>query len=346
MASRMSHYCAQLAIAASALCCNVGFAEFNPEFVPDRSVAAMNGPFQFTIEHSDKFQWMFNPKYTNDICAFDALSLDVGFGTQVFRSSATWGHAISDTFFAKVTGEYFAEDPDFEFTSGSIDRWYGQWGVGADFRYRPLTRRGIHSVHFAFQYLNSQSEDLPNLPNPISNGGGTNIRRVSGTQEMGADLGVRVQPWQTGVFDFDLYYDSMDYARVNEPTNGASGIGFGMAINQNINDCFVVTLSGTDRRPYYEYYARFKWIPTSTIGSLFEIALQFTSDGGAGVFGKEERVALSLFYSWGGDSYATPRNYHDPYYRGLRQDLVEYTAVPVVRPPQIFEQIDQTTIQP
>lgn len=349
MASRISHYYAHLAIVAAALTTSSVLADFTPECIPDRMPAAMHGPFQFGIEHSSKTGWMFDPKYVNDICAFDALALEFGFGSQIFRFSSTWGHALDYHLFTKLTVEYLAQDPTFYFTSGDIDRWYGQWDLGWDIQYKPLHIRGLHSVHFGLTSFNSQTENLWDQPNfaPPAGPGGTNIRRVCGTNALGADFGVTLQPWRSGYFDVDLYYDSLSYYRVNEAVNGSSGIGFGGAINQNLSDCILLTLSGTDRRPYYEYFARIKWIPLSTVGSLFEVAFQLTSDGGSGAFqGREERAALSISYSWGCDSYSTPRNYHDPLNRGVRQDLVDYTNIPAVRPPQVFEQIDQKTVYP
>lgn len=335
MASRISRYCAQLAIVASTVISPAGFAQLIPEYVPDRSAAAMHGPFQFSVEHSDKFGFMFDPKYINDICAFDALSLEFGFGTQIFRASSTWGHALTDALFSKVTVEYFAEDPDFAFNSGTTSQWLGQWGLGADFQYRFFNRTAIHSMHLTLQYINSESTNLSTFEG--------NIRRIAGTDAYGAGFGVRVQPWRSGFFDLDLYYDQQGYSlELPTPHNDeANGAGFGIALHQNITDCFVITASGTDRRPFYEYFLRFNWIPRTTAGSVLELACQFTTDGGAGVFGYEERVSLGIFYSWGGDPYSTPRNYRDPLDRGLRQELVDYTNIPVVRPPQIFEMIDQ-----
>ncbi|MDQ2993722.1 MAG: hypothetical protein M3R00_02075 [Pseudomonadota bacterium] len=306
-----------------------------PEYVPDRNATAMHGPFQFSIERSNAFGYMFDPKYTNSICDFDALSLEIGFGTQIFRGSSTWGHALTDVLFSKFTVEYFAEDPDFAFTSGTEDHWLGQWGLGGDIQYLISNRPGVHSMHLALQFFNSENENLPTI-----NG---NIRRIAGTEAYGADFGVRVQPWRSGFVDLDLYYDLQSYT-LDFPTprtDSANGVGFSIAIHQNISDCFTITASGTDRRPYYEYFLRFNWIPLSTPGSVFELAAQFTTAGGAGVFGYEERVSLGLTYSWCGDPYSTPRNYHDPLNRGITQELVDYTHIPVVRPPQIFERIDQ-----
>ena len=119
-----------LAELPSAGCAVRGASEF---FFPtrdcalDRSAPAMHGPFQFTLDYSDKSKYTFDPKYINDLGPNDALSLELAFGTKVFRAGSTWGHAIADNVFFKATAEYFAQRPDFNFFSGVDPDWVGQW---------------------------------------------------------------------------------------------------------------------------------------------------------------------------------------------------------------------------
>lgn len=306
----------------------------------DRSAPAMHGPFQFIIDYSDKTGYSFDPKYINDLGPSDALSLEFQFGAKLFRASSTWGHALTDNLFFKFTGEYFAESPSFDFLSGEQETWIGQWDLGADMRYRFYGLRGLDSVHFGIQYIKAHSKSLPDV---LFNGGTlTNVRHIEGGEELGASLGFRIQPWSSGYIDLDLYYDQNNYDNEFNPDDSAIGFGGGIAYHQNIGERFQFVLSASDRRPYYEYLIGIKWIASHSSGSLLELGAHFYEDGGDVPYGRESVIGVGLYYSWGGDMYAPPVIYADPLHRGLRQELVDYTNDPAVRPPQILVNLDQT----
>ncbi len=310
-----------------------------PDCAVDRSAPAMHGPFQFIASLSDKTGYTFDPKYINDIGPADALSLEFAFGERTFRASSTWGHALTYNDFFKVTAEWFAQNPDFLFFAGEQSEWIGQWDFGGDVRHRFPGLRGLDSVHIGIQYSHADSKRLPNM---VFNGGAnTNIRHIRGGEELGGVLGVRIHPWRTGYLDLDLYYDENQYNQKLEAKNNAIGFGGGAAYHQNIGERFQFVLSGTDRRPYYEYILGFRWIAKHSVGSLLEMNLQFSVDGGDVPFAKENVVAVGIFYSWGGDMYSAPVIYNDPLNRGVRQELVDYTNDPAVRPPQVYAAIDQ-----
>ncbi|MBX9587366.1 MAG: hypothetical protein K2X50_08920 [Gammaproteobacteria bacterium] len=355
MVARICKYCLSATLLATATMTTTAMADYTgtgctigkvADFIYppsncayDRAAPAMHGPFQLTIDYADRSGWTIDPKYINELGPRDALSLEFAFGTKVFRAASTYGRALTNDVFFKLSAEYFAQQPTFNFISGDIDQWMGQWDFGGDLQYRIHGQLGIDSFHLGLQYIKAQNKGLPNLPFV----GGTDVRNLVGGTEVGAALGVRIQPWASGYFDLDLYYDENNYKRTFQKDDDAIGFGAGAAYHQNIGEKFQFVISGMDRRPYYEYEVGVKWIARHSIGSLLELGTFFSTNGGDTSFGKENRLGLGLFYSWGGDMYSAPVVYNDPLNRGLRQEIVDYTNIPAVRPPQILVTSDEGT---
>lgn len=356
MAARNCKYCISATLLATSVATAAAFAELPPPrcegssvfnfFVTpqnceiDRSAPAMHGPFEFLVEFSDKMGYVYTPRYANDIGSSDALAGELDFGPKTLRPALTWGHAFSDALFAKVTVEYFDEKTEYEYFSGIVDEWQSQWDFGADVRYRFYQQLGLDSFHIAVQYVSSASTELANQ----SFGAGlTNVRRIAGGVERGVELGIRLQPWNSGYIDLGLDYDSLQYKFERQSGTTISGFGITMAWHQNLSERWQLLLSATNRKPYYEYLGGFKWIARHSAGSLLEVGAQFSKTGGETAISRENRLGLGIFYSWGGDVYSNPVVYGDPLNRGLRQELVDYATTPATRLPQIFGMTDQSS---
>lgn len=355
MVARICKYCFSATLLATSALTTTAFADYTgtgctvgkvADFIYpprncayDRAAPAMHGPFQLTVDYNDRSGWTIDPKYINELGPLDALSLEFAFGSKTFRAASTYGRALSNDVFFKLSAEYFAQKPTFNFISGDVEQWMGQWDFGGDIRYLVHGQLGIDSFHFGLQYIKAQNKELPDMAYVA----GTDIRHLVGGTEVGAALGVRLQPWGTGYFDLDLFYDENNYKRQFQKDDDAIGFGAGGAFHQNIGEKFQFVISGVDRRPYYEYVVGVKWIARHSLGSLLELSTYFSTDGGDVPFGKENRLGVGLFYSWGGDMYGAPVVYHDPLNRGLRQEIVNYTNVPAVRPPQVLVTSDEGT---
>lgn len=354
MAARNRKYCISATLLATSVATAAAFAELPPprcegssvfEFFTaprnceiERSAPAMHGPFEFLVEFSDKIGYIYTPHYANDIGPNDALAAELAFGPKILRPALTWGHAFSDALFAKVTVEYLDEESQYEYFSGIIEEWQAQWAFGADVRYRFYQQLGLDSFHVAVQYAAAGSTELGSLP---FGAGMTNTRRLAGGVERGVELGIRLQPWSSGYIDLGLNYDSLSYNYQLESGTNISGFGITMAWHQNLSERWQFLASATDRRPYYEYLAGFKWIARHSAGSLLELGAQYTKLGGVTAITRENRLGLGIFYSWGGDIYSSPVVYSDPLNRGLRQELVDYTTTPAARFQQLFDVADQ-----
>lgn len=360
MAIRIRDYC----ISATLLATTVASAAFantsDPDCLPnrvremlfptpdcaiDRSAPAMHGPFSMEFFWSDKLEYTVDLKYINDLGPSDALSLEFDIGTKEFRFATTWGHAFTNDLFFKASLDYLAQKTEFNFLSGSdeLRPWMGQWAFGADLRYRLANQLGVDSVHIAFEYINA--EDLDLVSKPFSMGGPIliNHRAIRGVEDISGILGFRAQPWSSGYFDVDLIYDGVSYNRIYSPPNNEFGLGGAIAFHQNLGERFQFVLSGTNRKLYYEYIAGFKYIARHSSGSLLELGLEFSVDGNDdAAFGRENKVGIGIFYSWGGDMYAPPVIYADRLNRGLRQEVLDYTNEPVIRTPQVLVRPDET----
>lgn len=356
MVARICKYCFSATLLAASAVTTTTFADYTgtgctvgkvADFIYppqdcayDRAAPAMHGPFQLTVDYADKSGWTIDPKYINELGPKDALSLEFAFGSKVFRASSTYGRALTNDVFFKLTAEYFAQKPTFVFLSGNVEQWMGQWDFGGDLRWLVHSQLGVDSFHLGLQYIKAQNKGLPDMGLPA---GRTDVRSLVGGTEVGATFGVRIQPWSTGYIDLDLCYDENNYKRQFQKDDDSIGFGGGAVYHQNIGEKFQFSIGGIDRRPYYDYEISVKWIARHSLGSLLELTTYFQRDGGDVPFGRENRLGLGLFYSWGGDMYSAPVVYHDPLNRGLRQAIVDYTNVPAVRPPQILVTSDEGT---
>lgn len=329
------------AILVLTLCATNAFALFTPEYFEDRHPPAMHGPFQLGLEYSDKLGFIIDPKYVNDLGPYNALSLEFAFGGSEFRAASTWGHALTERLFFKISAEYLAQQPTFFFATCEECEWLGQYGLGADLRYKIPCYCGIESFHIGFEYINAECETLD--PKPFGSAQ-TNIRHLRGGRNYGGTIGLRVHPWCQGYIDLDLRYDCVTYDRIFESNKNNSCIGGSVAIHQAFGDNFQAVVSGTDRAAYYEYNLGGSWIAHKSQGSLFEILANFRVSGGDVASQTENRVGIGFHYSWGGNIHGPYHDYTSPLNRGAQQDLVDYTNVPAMRPPQVLVLRDQAII--
>lgn len=313
----------------------------HPEVIPDRHEPGMYGPAQLTFDYSDKLGMVIDPKYINNIGPFDAFSLELAFGATVFRAAFSWGHVLAIHHFFKISAEYFAQEPDFSFVSGKDSEWIGQKGLGIEYSYRPDQWKGIYDVHLGVLMNSSECETLSPKPVPA----GTNIRRIAGARNYGATLGVSITPWAGALAIIDVHHDSVKFNTKNNINRTLVGVGASVLIEQTVSDRFRIVLEGSDRQPYYEYTALFSSLIDTAPGTRMEIFCSYKLTGGPAVpEQKENRYALGIHYSWGGNKYSSRSSFFDPLRPNLTDRLVHYTNKPAVRPPQIFAIEDQLVV--
>ena len=313
-----------------------------PIVVPDR-FANMYGPLQFTVEYSEQLGFFFDPKYINAIGPNDALSVEFGFGGSVFRGAFSWGHALSEDMFFKVSAEYFAQEHDYEFVSGDDTEWIGQAGFGADLRMKVHGYTGFQGYHLGIQYTTAEHVTLDDVIIPI--GGGTNKRAVAGGTDYGATAGVVVSPWRDATFDLDAHYDDVEWKFDFDNDKKISGFGASITYRQLIGGKWMVYARATDRQPYYEYLGGLRYLTDLGPGTRLELGGHYRFSGGEVPEERESRYGLSIFYTWGGNRYTSAR----PDYRGdvaydVTRELIDYTNEPAVRPPQVLAMPDETVI--
>jgi len=309
-----------------------------PPVYCDRQAPAMR-QFMFDAQYSDKLSFVFDPKYINNIGTFDALSLEFAFGSQEFRGASTWGHALTDNLFFKISAEYLAQEPTFFFVSGQDSQWVGQGAVGADIKWWTPWRIGVNSVHASFLYAKARNEMLDKV---IMNGAGlTNYRQVNGAQDWGGGVGVTVVPWASGELRLDLLVDSVFYENTFEAKKDSQGFGGAIGFTQWLNPEWSLSGNIVDRQPYYIYDGKISWIACSRRGSHLEVNGTFRYLSGDIPEPKESRWGLGISYSWDGDPYGEPYRYKSPLKKSLSQRVVDYANKPAVRMPEVLVSRDQ-----
>lgn len=311
----------------------------HPDVICDRHPPGHYGPLQVMFDYSDKIGIVIDPKYVNNVGPYDALALELAFGAAEFRGAFTWGHVLAQNHLIKLTAEYFAQEPDFSFYSGRDSEWIGQKGLGLEYAYRPDHWCGIWDIHVSGQMNKSESESLKNK---IADDDRVNIRRVAGADNYGATLGITVLPWMGASIRIDAHHDSVKFNTKNNLNKTLSGVGASLYYKQKVSDRTSIMIFGSDRQAFYRYGFWCGSLLKTDPATKIEVFLRYRLSGGPGVpENKENRYALGINYSWGGDKYAHTPKYFQPIRPDITTELVEYTNVPVVRPPQVIAKEDE-----
>lgn len=319
-----------------------------PPVVCDR-FANMYGPIHVMTEMSTRYGLILDPKYTNSIGPYDALSFEFGFGGAEFRGAISWGHAISADTLIKATAEYLAEEPDFHYTgivngaNAEITKpeWVGQADFGFDFNQKIHWLKGIESYHVTLQYTTAETFILPR--DPVLPGGTFSYRGIEGDRDYGIIAGIKITPWIDANFNLDLNYDILERRRnlgnigMYKNIVSSSNIGGTAEYHQLIDGHWKVDMKVTNRLPYYEYYASLSYLSLNMApGSRLEVTAHASLSGGNVPAFRDFRYGIGFDYTLGGNRYASVRNdYRSDVGQGLTREVVEYTNIPAVRPPQI-----------
>lgn len=316
----------------------------HPEVICDRHPPGHYGPLQVMFDYSDSIGMVIDPKYVNNIGPYDALALELAFGAAEFRGALTWGHALAYDHFIKLTAEYFAQEAPFSFASGRDTKWIGQKGLGLDYSYRPDHWCGIWDIHLSGEMNRSESESMKErltdeaIPR-------INVRRVAGTDNYGATLGVTLLPWMGATVRIDAHHDSVKFKTKHNHNKTLAGIGASVYYTQKVSDRTTLMVFGSDRQAYYQYGLWCGSLLKTDPATKIEVFFRYRLSGGPGVPEKNEnRYALGINYSWGGDKYAQAPKYFEPIRSDITSELVEYTNVAAVRPPQVIAKEDQLVL--
>lgn len=298
------------------------------------------GPAFLMFDYSDSLGLIIDPRYVNNIGPWDALSLECAFGAKEFRGALTWGHIITPEHFVKVTLEYFAQEPDFRFFTENDSEWVGQKGVGISYSYRPSDLRGFVDAHVCLESNHAENETLK----PIVFNNQTNFRRIEGGTNYALTMGITINPWPSAEVVLEAHHDSVKFEAKNTLLPTLVGVGGTVKISQNVSDNFNITVKGSVRQAYYNYQAKLNTLVNTAPGSRMEVFCRYSLSGGQGVALQENRYALGIAYSWGGNQYGAPASFHERVRPSITQELVNWTFLPVVRTPQVIAKSDEKVV--
>lgn len=275
----------------------------------------------------------------------NAYALGLELGTKQQRYNATLGHVLSAQQRIKLTGEYLKQDLNFDFDSGKVDQWVGQWAYGLAYQY--IVPKGlVNDINLKLNYSKADSKDLGTTNTLASTGDviSSDYRRIAGATDKNVGIGVDLLPTKTSLLGLELDYDSVKYDMKNDPqhlhvTNqDASGLGGKISLEQLINKYLKFKVSASNRKPNNDYEAEVDWLVSAKPTSRLEMGVTggYTNGGSSSTLPSDTRVGLNLNYTMGSNPLAPETFYSvDNTHKSL-DNLVQWTTVPAVYMMQVL----------
>lgn len=225
----------------------------------------LNSPVDLGLTYSDLTGTYFNAQYVlplGERFAFAALG---EYGGEQYRLNGTLGYNFSPMSQIKATAERLGQRLPFQFDSGAINARVHQDAYGAQFQ-RLLPNRFVNAVNAGGYWAEAANKNL-NLVLFTSNGlncaGFTagieciNYRYLAGATSKGLDAGLSALLSASTEARGTVYYDEVRYNSWygTASQQDRSGLGFGIKVQQFLNERFKVQAEATVREIYDTYQA-------------------------------------------------------------------------------------------
>ena len=202
------------------------------------------GPISFSTTYSQIYGVIFSGQYTQALGDQNALSFLADGSKKEGRANLTWGYAMTPHQRIKLTGEYLAQDLDFNYYSGDVNKWENQAAYGATYEYI-IAHHFLNDINFNTFYSHTRSEDLSDADYD----GATNLRRIAGGTDKSASAGVDVLPTQNTLVGLQLNYDNVIYDTHYQNNQNTTGFGATINLQQLITQRTKLQLLAADRNP-------------------------------------------------------------------------------------------------
>jgi len=300
----------------------------------------LNFPLTIGAQYSRLGGYTVQGKLAHNLGFNNAYALGLELGNKQQRYSATLGHVLSAQQRIKFTTEYLKQDLNFDFDSGTVDQWVGQWAYGLAYQY--IVPKGlVNDINLKLNYSKADSKDLGTIDTLASTGDviSSDYRRIAGATDKNVGVGVDLVPTSTSLLGLELDYDSVKYDTKYVTGKNVSGLGGKVSLEQLINKYLKVKVSASNRKPNNDYEAELDWLVSAKPSSRLEMGVTggFTSNSTAGsTLASDSRVGLNLNYTMGSNPLAPETFYSVDNSRKALDNLVQWTSVPAVYMMQVL----------
>jgi hypothetical protein len=297
------------------------------------------GPVNFSTTYSQVYGMIVSGQYTQALGNQNALSFLADGSKKEGRANLTWGYAMTPRQRIKLTGEYLAQDMDFNYYSGEVKRWENQEAYGATYEYI-VAHHFLNDINFNTFYSHTGSSDLSN----VNYDGATNLRRIAGGTDKSASTGVDVLPTQSTLVGLQLNYDDVTYNTHYQNNQNTTGFGATINLQQLITQRVKLQLLAADRNPINTYGTEVDYLVKTTPGTRLELAITGERDIAQGNLTNDSRVGLNVNYAWGGSSKNANAQDNNGYQLASvdsANDLTNWSSNPAVKMSQVLAVTDQ-----
>lgn len=312
-------------------------------------------PITLGAEYSEIFGAMLHGSFAHSLGLENAIALLFDVGNNEYRLNGTLGHVFSEHQRLKLTTEYLAQNLDFSFKTGPLDKWVGQGAAGLTYEYL-FPGRFLHDLNLNAFYSKAWSKDLgPKIfsdPTSLETGLSEDWRRIAGGIDKSASFGLDLLPFKTTLLGLQVNYDNLHYDMIypitaDNPDPSASGLGGTLTLDQLLGKYFKLKLLGSKRKIYDVYQAELAWLVKSNADHHLEISLfaeHLINDNSAQSSGliknTDNRIGLNFAYQFG-NGQSSDANGYTLEDKNSQGDIVNWTGSPAVHMEKVLAVKDE-----
>ncbi|MCD6055896.1 MAG: hypothetical protein K0R12_858 [Gammaproteobacteria bacterium] len=273
-----------------------------------------------------------------------AAAVELNGGPKMFRLNATYGMALTDKQWIKITGEQLNENRDFDFDTGTVSQWVGQQAIGADYAYM-LGNTYLESLGFGGYYTHSGSKDLSDvtIPDPM---GGNYIeqRRIAGANSGNIHTNVSTRLWSYSRLSGGIDYDTVRFDTKYNNDQDVQGLGAHAALEQRLLPTVKLTLASQLRQTERSYNIGLGWLMPSIQGVQNELQLTTGYSNQIATGDTFYTTGLRLNMDFDADQSGSRNRTYDDLNQGSTQTLLDWTNTPSVRMSEVLAITDSSTV--
>lgn len=314
------------------------------------SMFGLTGPLSIGAQYSENYGALLQGQWTQLFSAHQGGSLGFQLGSLQRRLSGTWGVALNDQNWVKLTTESLSQKMNFNFDSGDTKQWVYQNATGATYQYN-LTNGFFKDINLNSLYSQAISKSLDArtyLNNDILY---LNNRRIAGARDIGNSVGIDTTPFDTTLLGLQANYDDLVYKMRYSRDDQSHGLGETITLQQLITQHVKLNLLASDREIYKNYQAEISWLLNTKPGSQLEFELAGTRILGEQGSQSDTQFNLNLVYAFGGSENGHPATYSFTSNKQADNEsaldsssLQSWIGQPAVQMQSVLAKIDQETI--
>lgn len=295
------------------------------------------GPLRVGLMHSDEFGSLVDFKWLNHVTDNTAFGFELDFGAREFLLGGTFAYQPTPSQRFKITAEHLAQSFNFVLVGMKhLSQYVGQNLGGLEYEYL-VQNPVLNSFDIGAYVAKTENESFAPFvfitPTDIN----TDTLNVVGGRSRGVAGGVNLTPWNNALVNADLNYDSLTFDTEFEPAKNDHGFGGTLGLTQIFTDHFKMNVAASDRAAFSQIELGADYLLPAKPGRKLELGLDAWHVTGNIPTGSENRVTLSLGFSWGGNRDVPAATYSIDNIT----NLIHWTDQPALALPEVFLQKDE-----